>query len=87
MNTFTVANTLEPVTTFEGLRILPDYDYTQEGLPTIDILVVPSAEHHLDTDLEDAQLLEFVQKVDAKGTFRHQPLRRCICLGKGRIAR
>jgi transcriptional regulator GlxA family with amidase domain len=69
MNTFTVANTLEPITTFEGLRILPDYDYTQEGLPTIDILVVPSAEHHLDTDLEDAQLLAFVQEVDAKALF------------------
>ncbi|TFG79287.1 MAG: glutamine amidotransferase [Flavobacteriales bacterium] len=69
MNTFTVANTLEPVTTFEGLRILPDYDYTQDGLPAIDILVVPSAEHHLDTDLEDAQLLEFVRKVDAKALF------------------
>ncbi len=69
MNTFTVANTLEPITTFEGLRILPDYDYTQDGLPAIDILVVPSAEHHLDTDLEDAQLLEFVRKVDAKALF------------------
>ncbi len=69
MNTFTVANTLEPITTFEGLRILPDYDYTQEGLPAIDILVVPSAEHHVDTDLEDAQLLAFVQEVDAKALY------------------
>ncbi len=64
MNTFTVANTLEPITTFEGVRILPDYDYTKDSLPQIDILVVPSAEHHLDSDLEDDTMLNFVKKTD-----------------------
>ncbi len=68
MNTFTVANTLEPITSFEGLRILPDFDYTREELPKIDILVVPSAEHHLDTDLQDTTMLNFVRKV-AKETL------------------
>lgn len=66
MNTFTVANTLAPITTFEGLRILPDFDYTKDVLPSIDILVVPSAEHHLDKDLEDSALLDFVRQVDKK---------------------
>ncbi len=66
MNTFTVANTLEPITTFEGVRILPDFDYTKDSLPAIDILVVPSAEHNLDSDLEDIVLLDFVRKVDKK---------------------
>jgi len=69
MNTFTVANTLEPITSFEGMRILPDYNYLEEGLPHIDILVVPSAEHHLDTDLEDQAMLDFVKKVDEKALF------------------
>lgn len=69
MNTFTVANTLEPVTTFEGIRILPDFDYTKDSLPQIDILVIPSAEHHLDSDLEDAAMINFVKKVDAKAKF------------------
>jgi len=69
MNTFTVANTLDPITTFEGVRILPDYDYTQDTLPHIDILVIPSAEHHLDTDLEDTVLIDFVKKVDEKAIF------------------
>ncbi len=69
MNTFTVANTLEPITTFEGVRILPDYDYTKDSLPQIDILVVPSAEHHLDTDLKDTIMLDFVKKVDEKALF------------------
>nr|WP_282161568.1 DJ-1/PfpI family protein [Ulvibacterium marinum] len=69
MNTFTVANTLEPVTTFEGLRILPDMDYTKDSLPKIDILVVPSAEHHLNTDLKDTAMLNFVKRVDQNALF------------------
>ncbi len=69
MNTFTVANTLEPITTFEGVRILPDYDYTKDSLPKIDILVVPSAEHHLDTDLQNIAMLNFVKKVDQQAQF------------------
>jgi len=69
MNTFTVANTLDPITTFEGVRILPDFDYTKDELPQIDILVVPSAEHHLDTDLQDTSMINFVKKVDKKALF------------------
>lgn len=62
MNTFLVANTSEPVTTFEGIRLIPDFNYLTDSLPAIDILVVPSAEHHLDTDLEDEAMLNFVRK-------------------------
>lgn len=69
MNTFTVANTLNPITTFEGVRILPDFDYTNDSIPKIDILVVPSAEYHLDTDLQDTIMLDFVKKVSKKAMF------------------
>ncbi len=69
MNVFTVANTKEPVTTFEGLRVLPDYDYTRDRLPVIDILVIPSAEHHLNTDLRDTVMLQFVRKTDQKALY------------------
>ncbi|WGD33887.1 DJ-1/PfpI family protein [Olleya sp. YS] len=69
MNVFTVANTDEAITSFEGMRILPDYNYVTDDLPKIDILVVPSAEHHLDTDLEDKAMIEFVQKVDKEAVF------------------
>ncbi len=69
MNVFTVANTLQPVRTFEGMYLLPDFDYTSEDLPKIDILVVPSAEHHLDTDLEDEALINFVKKVDKEAMY------------------
>ncbi len=69
MNTFTVAKTLDPITTFEGVRILPDFDYTRDTIPKIDILVVPSAEHHLDTDLKDTVLLNFIRKIDKDALF------------------
>ncbi|MFC4632322.1 DJ-1/PfpI family protein [Dokdonia ponticola] len=69
MNVFTVANTLDPIRTFEGMYLLPDFDYTAPNLPNIDILVIPSAEHHLDTDLEDQVMLNFVKKVDENALF------------------
>ncbi|WP_430928438.1 DJ-1/PfpI family protein [Polaribacter marinivivus] len=69
MNVFTVANTDQPITTFEGVKIIPDFNYTKDVLPKIDILVIPSAEHHLDTDLDDEAMIRFVQKVDKEATF------------------
>ena len=69
MNTFTIANTLKPITTFEGVRILPDFDYTNDSIPHIDILVVPSAEHHLDSDLKDSVMINFIKKVDKNALF------------------
>ncbi|SNZ00198.1 DJ-1/PfpI family protein [Flagellimonas pacifica] len=69
MNTFTVANTLNPITSFEGVRILPDFDYTKDSIPNIDILIVPSAEHHLDSDLKDTTMLNFVKKVSKNALF------------------
>lgn len=69
MNVFTVANTDNAITSFEGIRILPDYNYTKDTLPKIDILVVPSAEHHLDSDLKDKAMLDFVKQVDKNALF------------------
>lgn len=69
MNTFMVANTLDAITTFEGIRILPDYNYLEDDLPPIDILIVPSAEHHLDSDLEDTVMLNFVRETAKNAQF------------------
>lgn len=69
MNTFLVANTNDPITSFEGIRLLPDFNYLEDALPRIDILVVPSAEHHLDTDLEDTAMLDFVRQTDREAQF------------------
>lgn len=69
MNVFTLAKTTQPIRTFEGLLVQPDFNYVTDSLPKIDILVVPSAEHHLDSDLEDVELINFVKKVGAKATW------------------
>lgn len=69
MNTFLVANTLDPITTFEGIQLLPHFDYLTDSLPAIDILVVPSAEHHLDKDLEDEAMINFVKEVAVNAEF------------------
>lgn len=67
MNVFLVAQTMDAVTTFEGIRILPDYTF--DNAPNIDILVVPSAEHHLDTDLENTTMINFVKHVSEDAMY------------------
>ena len=69
MNVFTVAKSTKPIRTFEGMKITPDFSYLDPNLPGIDILVIPSAEHHLDTDLEDQELLDFVKKTAENAEF------------------
>ena len=69
MNVFTVANTNDVITSFEGMRIIPDYNYLKDELPKIDILIIPSAEHHLDTDLEDTKMIDFVKRVDKEAMY------------------
>lgn len=69
MNVFLIAENLDVVTSFEGMRILPDYSFMDPAHPSIDILVVPSAEHHLDTDLENTRMLDWVSKTASKAQF------------------
>lgn len=59
---FTVSQFKDTVTTFEGLRLIPDYAFSTDSVPPIDILIVPSAEHSMDTDLENAALTHFVKE-------------------------
>ena len=69
MNVFLVAEDMDVVTTFEGMRILPDYSYLDGKHPDIDILVVPSAEHHLDTDLDNKSLIDWVAKTGKEAEY------------------
>ncbi len=55
------------VTSFEGLRLIPDFDY--DSAPPVDVLVVPSAEHSMDTDLEDEAMLAYVRRAGAQADF------------------
>lgn len=66
---FTVSNQKNAITTFEGLRILPDYTFESDSLPSIDILVVPSAKHSMDSDLENEKLIEFVRTVGKQASY------------------
>ncbi|MGE0586946.1 MAG: DJ-1/PfpI family protein [Cyclobacteriaceae bacterium] len=63
---FTVAPSKDMITTFEGLRLSPDYAFNEE-IPRVDILIVPSAEHSIDTDLQNEELIAFVKNA-AKGS-------------------
>ncbi len=58
MRVFTVGRTTKTVTSFEGLRIVPDYDL--DSAPEFDVLVIPSAEHSMSSDLEDERLIAWV---------------------------
>lgn len=69
MKVFTVGRDLEPVRSFEGLRLLPDYAFDSPDLPLIDVLVVASAEHSMDTDLEDEALIDFVKQQGEMAAF------------------
>jgi len=69
MNVFLVADTHQPVVSFEGMRLLPDFNYLKDEMPKFDILVVPSAEHHLDTDLENEAMISFVKEVAKDAEF------------------
>jgi transcriptional regulator GlxA family with amidase domain len=60
MRVFTVSLNEIQVTTFEGLKIATDY--TIRNAPSIDILVIPSAEHNMDSDLKDEELKKWVRE-------------------------
>jgi transcriptional regulator GlxA family with amidase domain len=61
---FTVALDEQPITTAEGLRILPDYSI--DSAPPLDILVVPSAEHSRDEDRQNERLITWVRRAGAE---------------------
>ena len=59
MRVFTVGRESGLVRTFEGLRI--GVDYALEDAPKMDVLVVPSAEHNMGSDLEDERLIAWIR--------------------------
>ncbi|MEM6359119.1 MAG: DJ-1/PfpI family protein [Bacteroidota bacterium] len=69
MKVFTVASLRDTITSFEGLKIIPDYSFLNDSLPEIDVLVVPSAEHSMDADLENKELIYFVKATADKAQY------------------
>lgn len=67
MNVFTVSLDGKPVSTFEGLRI--ETHFSIQNAPPIDVLVIPSAEHNMDTDLENTELKQWVKSTAEKSRY------------------
>lgn len=67
METFTVSPDGESVQTFEGLSVGAHYSFA--NAPPIDVLIVPSAEHNMDSDLENEELISWVKKTGEKSLF------------------
>lgn len=68
MEVFTVSPEGRPVTSFEGLEIGAHYSF-ETAPEVIDVLVVPSAEHSMDKDLEDEAMIGWVREVGWKARF------------------
>lgn len=66
---FLIAEKRDTVTSFEGLRIIPDYAFSVDSIPPIDIFIVPSAEHSMDTDLKNEELTSFVKKTGKNASY------------------
>lgn len=66
---FLVAERRDTITSFEGLKIIPDYAFSIDSIPSIDIFIVPSAEHSMDTDLENERLTAFVKKTGREASY------------------
>ena len=67
MQVFTVSPDGEMVTSFEGLRIQPDHSFA--SAPPVDVLVVPSAEHSMTSDLENTEMISWVRAAGENARF------------------
>ena len=67
MNTYFVAETMEPITTYYGAKLYPDYTF--ETAPRTDILVVPSGGGSLDVDQQDAAYIGFIERAAAEAVW------------------
>ena len=60
VQTFVVSPDGQPLTTFEGITIVPHYSFV--SAPPADILVIPSTLHSMDQDLENAEYLDWLTR-------------------------
>jgi transcriptional regulator GlxA family with amidase domain len=67
IRTAIVAPEKKSFTTFEGIEMMPHYSFADA--PPADILIIPSAEHSLDQDLEDLRLIEFLRLAVARAEW------------------
>lgn len=64
---FIVSPDGKPITSFEGLTILPHYSF--DDAPPIDILVIPSTENSMSADLENEALMAWLKETVAQAQY------------------
>jgi len=60
---FVIAQTMEPLRTAEGIWITPHHSFADA--PELDIVIIPSGEHSMDSDLENGAYVAYLEKVIA----------------------
>jgi transcriptional regulator GlxA family with amidase domain len=66
-NVFLIAETMEPLQTYEGAKLVPDY--TIDNAPKIDVLVIPSGEHSMGADIQNKKVNDWIKKRAASAEF------------------
>lgn len=64
---FVVAETRDPILTFEGLELRPHFDFITA--PEADVLVIPSTLGSMDRDLENPALMAYVRQAVARAQW------------------
>lgn len=65
-NVITIAETLDPITTEEGLRLIPDHTFTD--CPKLDALFVPSA-YDMYAQVHNQKILDFIRSKNRETQF------------------
>jgi transcriptional regulator GlxA family with amidase domain len=67
MKVFTISPDGGKITTFEGLRL--ETDFSLVNSPDMDVLVIPSAEHNMDSDLKNQTVKEWIRKTSESADY------------------
>lgn len=62
-----IAETTEPLKTAEGIWITPHHSFADA--PELDIVILPSGEHSMDSDLENTAYIDYLKKVIANARW------------------
>jgi len=67
MNVFLVGQTMDPITSYEGIVIHPHFSFA--NAPHIDVLVVPSGNQSTKGDLKKQEFIDYVKKTAAEADY------------------
>lgn len=83
-NVVSIAETLSPVTTKEGLTLIPDFNF--KDAPTLDVLFVPSA-NNMPSLVNNTSVLNFIKRKDAETTYTVSSCEGAQLIGAAGIAK